>query len=245
MTTRGWAPEYPGRLTRGRQLLLNQGLVLTAPRNPSSAAHSLAWGMNLANLNVSFDPKGVASMQRRLLLALVLMLTLLACTEANAAPFNYSGTTVGGPTWNRSLPGTPPTGLSGVGTSVPYDEFAFTVDASGAYNFLSLGVTPTNWDNFLALYQTAFSPLSPLTNAIVASDDFPSIGRAGFNGVSLTAGTQYFLITTGFANNSVGEFSNTITGDGNVTPGAVPEPASLLLLGTGLVGLRAWRKRRQ
>ena len=183
-------------------------------------------------------------MQRRFLLALVLMLTLLASKAANATPFNYTGTTVGGPTWNRPLSGTPPSGMSGVGTSVPYDEFAFTVDASGAYDFLSLGVTPTNWDNFLVLYQTAFSPLSPLMNVIVANDDFPGIGRAGFNGVSLTAGTQYFLITTGFANTSVGEFSNTITGEGNVTPGAVPEPTSLILLGTGLVGLRAWRKRR-
>jgi hypothetical protein len=180
---------------------------------------------------------------KRLMMALVLSLSSVAL----AAPFNYIDTTVGGPIWNRPLSGIPPTGLSGVGTAVPYHVFEFTVDTSGAYDFLSLGAIPVDWDNFLVLYAGPFNPATPLVNAIVANDDFPSIGRSGFNGVALTAGTQYFLVTTGLANNDAGAFSNVIDGVGNVVPGQVPEPGTIALLGTSLVvgSAVAWRRRKR
>jgi hypothetical protein len=178
-------------------------------------------------------------------MALALAAMAFAAMPGLADTFNYTGTTVGGPTWNRPVGGQPPTGLSTFATAVPYSVLQFNVTASGAYDFLSLS-NPAEWDNFLVLYVDSFNPASPLTNAIVANDDFPTIGRAGFSAISLTAGTSYFLVTTGFENIDAGAFANSITGPGHVIPGApIPEPATLILLSTGLAGVAARLRRRQ
>ena len=161
-------------------------------------------------------------------------LLALAAAAAFALPAQaivVVGTTTGAPTWNRPLAGTPPTALSGVGTAVPYTVLPFTVSTSGSYVVQSTATAPASWDNFTVLYQTAFSAATPLVNALVANDDNPSIGLAGFTS-ALTAGTSYFLITTGFGNTNFGEYSNSITGPGTIT--VVPEPGSVALLGLGL-----------
>ncbi len=184
-------------------------------------------------------------LMKKLLFTLAATFSLLA--SAQAGIFNYAGTTVGSPVWNRPVAGTPPTALSGVGTATPFDRFAFTVDLSGSYTFVSTSVTPVNWDNYTFLYQMAFNPATPLTNALTGNDDNPSIGRSGFT-FSLNAGTQYFFITTGFGNADTGSFANSISGAGNTIPGivAVPEPATVFAsLGALGLCLTAVRRSRQ
>ena len=156
-------------------------------------------------------------------------------------------TTLGGPTWNRPLAGVPPVGLSGVGTAVPYDVTAFTVDANGSYTFLSTGTTPVNWDNYAILYQTNFNAASPLTNVLVSNDDNPGIGLAGFT-ISLTSGPNYFFVESGFGNADAGAYSLSITGPGNITLGSaseVPEPATAGLFALGGAALLLARKLRR
>ena len=163
--------------------------------------------------------------------------------EPNAivTPFNYNGTTVGGPTFNRPLANgnNAPTALSAVGTAVSYDVITFSIATSGAYTFLSLSVTPANWDNYTFLYSGSFNPASPLSNVLIGNDDNPTIGRSGFT-YNLVAGSTYSFVTTGFSNTDAGSFSNSIT------QAAVPEPSSwaLLSLGAAGAGVVALRRRR-
>lgn len=107
------------------------------------------------------------------------------------------------PIWNRPLAGIPPTTISAVGTAVYYSTYTFTVPVSGNYEIANTAAS--TFDGFGILYQNSFNPLTPLTNALDASDDEvysdePQITQ------NLTAGTTYIYVHTSFANGETGSF---------------------------------------
>jgi MYXO-CTERM domain-containing protein len=159
-------------------------------------------------------------------------------TAGSAMAQVFAGSTTGDPVWTRPVAATPPTGLSGLGTATPYDVLAFTVDITGSYTFQNTAVAA--WDNYTFLYQNSFDSTLPLANVLTGNDDNPTIGLSGF-AFSLTAGTTYFFVTTGFGNTDSGDYSLSISGQGTAT--LVPAPGAAALLGLG--GLALTRRRRR
>jgi hypothetical protein len=171
-------------------------------------------------------------------------LSILAAAPASASFF--AGNTTGDPAFNRPLSDF--SALSSVGTAVPYDVFSFSVDTSGLYTFLSVAAkdsTGVRWDNFLLLYQGSFDPAHATANGVVGNDDAKSVGFSAFSDVSLSTGTAYYLVTTGYSNTSSGQFVDFISGPGNIIA-VVPEPETYAMLALGLlvVGLKAGRRTR-
>jgi hypothetical protein len=179
----------------------------------------------LKNNRAAFTGAGVA---------LGLAMLLSPAPNAQAATIAYTGTTVGGSTWNRpndvlTTTATPP---------VAYSVQAFYVNAADTYSFTSIGTNPLFWDNYTFLYQGSFNAASPLTNAIAGNDNLGLVGVSGFS-KSLATGTNYFLVTTGNLTANTGGFTNSIVAQnlllpnntailGSVPTTPVPEPATVL-----------------
>lgn len=151
-----------------------------------------------------------------------LLFSILLAMISVAQGITFTGDTTGGSTWNRLIGGNPPVTISGFATAVRYEAIQFTVDGNGSYVFQSTA----NWDNYSFLYHTSFNPLAQLNNVLIGNDDNPQPGLSGFT-YALTAGTQYWIVQTGFDNNSYGAYSTTITGPGNVSLGTASVPDSL------------------
>lgn len=135
----------------------------------------------------------------------------------------YSSTLVGTPTWTR--PFADCTGATGLGP-MGYQVQPFTVAVNGAYDVTS--VQDGGWDGYVFVYQIAFDPLLPNTNCVIGDDDGGGgIGTSDILGVNLTAGTQYFVVTTAFENGEEGTFTNTINGPGVITLGGGGPQADL------------------
>ena len=160
--------------------------------------------------------------------ALAYEISLKSTPQANSpaqvlAGVNYNGTTVGGPEFNRAFADC--TGQSGLGP-VTYHTQLFHVGTTGAHNISSV---QDGWDGFIFIYSPSFDPLNQNTNCVISDDDGDGgVGTSDIDGVALTAGVQYVLVTAGFAAVDEGAFINTIDGPGAVTLGALggglPDP---------------------
>jgi hypothetical protein len=156
---------------------------------------------------------------------------------AHADTYNFTDITSASEVFNRPVNRN---SLSGVGTAVGYDALPFSVSRSGVYSFVGQSEA---FDNFTLLYREPFLPNNSLSNLVELNDDIGgNIGISGFVAF-LTEGTGYVFVNTGFGNRDVGKFTASISGEGAIIPVPEPEVIGMLVLGLGVLGWVARRRR--
>lgn len=194
-------------------------------------------------------------MYRNFKLSLATLAFVFLCFGAvQADTVTITGDTFEAPDGTFRRPAAPPAetggGLSTIGTNVAFDSTQFFVSQSGSYTFVLTSLEPGIYDPLLVLYQNSFNPAAALINLVAINDDLTpgNFTQSGFT-VNLTANLNYFSVVTGYENIDSGLFTLVISGPGIITvggaPAAVPEPATMILLGTGLAGIAAKVRRRR
>ena len=185
-----------------------------------------------------------------------LLLSSLAFA-AHAEPITFTETLTGSSYYGPSAGVTEPITITGYGdtSNVVYssadDEYTLLLSSatvqmgSGPVETFTGSVEAFEADGFIA----GFEQLSPLDVNIAAVDGFddPFTNYALNSSISVTDGTQvpasYTLFNTTGGSFDFATFSTTATFSSTVPP-AVPEPSSLVLLATGLLGITEGMRRK-
>jgi hypothetical protein len=185
-----------------------------------------------------------------------LLLSSLAFA-AHAEPITFTETLTGSSYYGPSAGVTEPITITGYGdtSNVVYssadDEYTLLLSSatvqmgSGPVETFTGSVEAFEADGFIA----GFEQLSPLDVNIAAVDGFddPFTNYALNSSISVTDGTQvpasYTLFNTTGGSFDFATFSTTATFSSTVPP-AVPEPSSLVLLATGLLGMTEGMRRK-
>ena len=183
-------------------------------------------------------------LKQTLALVGLLLSSLSSVPIVHASSLTYSGDTTEASSWFRPENNDHPPSIR-YDVNPRYGVLRFEVSLTGNYDIISNATLPYLWDNYLFLYEGGFDPLEPQDNFVILNDDYPifreGIWASGFDNITLMAHQSYYLVTSGFGTSDFGQFTNTISGPGDIT--AVPVPAAAWLFGSALLGLAGVKRR--
>lgn len=95
------------------------------------------------------------------------------------------------------------------GSNVLYRAIHFIAPSTGSFTFATSASGATITDTYIALYQNSFDPASPATNFVRGDDDISGTNFLSSLTQTITAGTTYILVVSGWSPSVTGTFTMT------------------------------------